>query len=339
MLALRGWEIEWFSSAYAGMDRHPSVDGIDFVYRGSQTSVHWEAFRRYRGTAAFDVVVDQVNTIPFYAHLYQSSPTIAWFQQLAREVWLYERPGLIGRFGYILEPMYLLPYRNRPIITISDSSKTSLREIGFRGQISVIPMAVDEAPADDVPVKDDSIIVVCRLTPSKRVEHAIEAAKLLNDQGWKGTLRIIGTGSQDYVRRLMQCAEGCKFIEFQGHVSREVRADLMDKACVIWLTSVREGWGMVISEAARHATPAVVYDVPGLRDSVRNGNTGLVVAASPDHLANATAAMLRDSWAGYATRALQVSKTMSWEATVERFENDILEARSLNSNAIHCSAG
>jgi glycosyltransferase involved in cell wall biosynthesis len=39
---------------------------------------------------------------------------------------------------------------------------------------------------------------------------------------------------------------------------------------------VKEGWGLIVTEAASQGTPAVVYDVDGLRDSVRNGETGLV---------------------------------------------------------------
>ena len=54
----------------------------------------------------------------------------------------------------------------------------------------------------------------------------------------------------------------------------------MAEAHVLLMTSVREGWGLVVTEANACGTPAVVYNVPGLRDSVRNEETGLRIARS-----------------------------------------------------------
>ena len=58
------------------------------------------------------------------------------------------------------------------------------------------------------------------------------------------------------------------------------------------MTSVKEGWGIVITEANSQGTPAVVYDVDGLRDACKNGKTGSVIKASPHYLANAIMQLL-----------------------------------------------
>ncbi len=60
----------------------------------------------------------------------------------------------------------------------------------------------------------------------------------------------------------------------------------MQKCHLLLVTSVKEGWGLVVTEANSQGTPAVVYDVDGLRDSVKDAVTGLVAGLNtPFHLA------------------------------------------------------
>jgi glycosyltransferase involved in cell wall biosynthesis len=69
----------------------------------------------------------------------------------------------------------------------------------------------------------------------------------------------------------------------------------MQKAALITATSIKEGWGLIVTEAASQGTPAVVYDVDGLRDSVQDGVTGLATAQDPRALARAVVYLLEDS--------------------------------------------
>jgi glycosyltransferase involved in cell wall biosynthesis len=63
--------------------------------------------------------------------------------------------------------------------------------------------------------------------------------------------------------------------------------DLMKKSNIILVTSVKEGWGLIVTEAASQGTPAIVYDVDGLRDSVINGKTGIITKQNtPEGLAH-----------------------------------------------------
>ena len=52
-----------------------------------------------------------------------------------------------------------------------------------------------------------------------------------------------------------------------GRVDEATKHELMARAHGQLATSVREGWGLVVSEAAAVGTPTMSYDVPGLRDS------------------------------------------------------------------------
>jgi glycosyltransferase involved in cell wall biosynthesis len=75
-------------------------------------------------------------------------------------------------------------------------------------------------------------------------------------------------------------------VSLLGHVSYEERQSRLSQAQVLVATTVREGWGLNVSEAAAVGTPTIGYDSPGLRDSIPMSG-GLVVTVSPDALAQA----------------------------------------------------
>ncbi|MHB8433406.1 MAG: glycosyltransferase family 4 protein [Candidatus Tyrphobacter sp.] len=335
-LARKGWSVEWFSAAYPDCRPAEDLDGIRFVRAGSQLTVHTCAFRRYRGTQRFDVIVDEINTIPFYAMHYGRAPCVALIYQLAREVWLHEAPPPLNWMGYLAEPLYLRPYARVPIITISPSSAESFERIGLRGETTVLPIAVDEPAEEIMPAKSplSDIVVVGRVAPSKRIGDAIEAASIMARNGWHGALHVVGSGDMRYVSRLrVQAAAKLapEQVVFHGRVNDQNRADLLRSCSVLWMTSVREGWGLVVTEAARHGTPAVVYDVPGLRDAVSDGVTGYVVQQRPAALAEATVAMLHGPYDAFASAALEASRAYSWEKTGEAFEGALLDVISSTS--------
>jgi len=211
-----------------------------------------------------------------------------------------------------------------PVVTISPSSATSLREIGLRGPCYVIPMAVDEAALESVSAnpRPHDVVVIARLTPSKRIEHCIRAAQLLVRRGWAGKLHILGDGKAQYVKSLRTLGRRLlgEQVFFHGKVSDERRRALLTQVSLLWATSAREGWGLVVTEAARRGTPAVVYDVPGLRDAVRDGITGFVVPPTPQDLAEATLEIFTGRYRQLAANALTSSREYSWDRTTDAFE-------------------
>ena len=332
LVAQFGWEAEWFSADYPGAVREEQREGIRFVRDGRQATVHLRAFARYRRSSKFDVVVDETNTIPFMTPLYFGAPVTLLIYQLAREVWRYEAPMLLRSVGFASEPLLLRPYRNVPAMTISQSSAESLREIGLRGNISIVPISVDEAGEPEMPAKSaGDIVVLGRVVPSKRVEESVKAAGDLRALGWEGTLHIVGGGNAQYRAGLEALAAslGVK-ANFHGRVSSEERTALLRSAALIWMTSVREGWGLVITEAGRHWTPAVVYDSPGLRDAVRHERSGLVVRPDYRELASATHGLLSDRarYDAYARGAREYSMEFTWDRSTAEFQRGLEIAMS-----------
>src|SRR5207245_5962856 len=135
-------------------------------------------FRHYRRSVRrnFDLVIDEVNTMPFFSPLWAGIPTFMLIFQLAREVWWYESRFPISAIGYTIEPRYLRVYRHSPVITISRSTALDLRRLGFRGRIAVVPIGIEKGPPPQVSKASiPTFLYVGRLAPSKRLEHMVRA--------------------------------------------------------------------------------------------------------------------------------------------------------------------
>ena len=324
-----GHRVTLFCASFSGALPEEVIDGVHIVRRGHQRTVHWEAYRYYtkqlRGRC--DVIIDEVNTIPFFAPLYAREPVIMYNNQLAREVWRYEAPFPLSAIGYIVEPAYLQVYRRTPIMTISHSTEHDLRRLGLPGPYTIIPMSIDTEACETLPPIDTkahvlTLIFVGRVVPSKRVDHIIRALKYLQrDNAVGAQLWIIGAWDNGYRRMLdRQIVElGLSdHVTFFGHVDRATKETLMARAHVFIMTSVREGWGLVVTEANALGTPAVVYDVPGLRDSTLNGKTGLVCSRNTPAEISRAVMLLQQNPALYTrlrAAAWSMARKLNWDET------------------------
>jgi glycosyltransferase involved in cell wall biosynthesis len=297
--------------------------------------VHWRAFSHYRGQLAgrFDAVIDQVNTMPFFTRLWADVPSVMLIHQLAREVWWYESRFPINALGYAAEPLYLRPYRKAPVFTISSSTERDLRALGFSGPITVVPIGVDAVDGDLSAEKprQPTFLYVGRLAPSKRVDHILEAFSTFTRAYPSARLSIVGEGDANYERRLRSRASELgisRRVQFRGRVDIPTKQRLMAQAHMLLLASAREGWGLVVTEANACGTPAVVYDVAGLRDSVRHESTGLVVAPRPDAMAAGMERLWRDralyDWVSGC--AQEWARTFTFDRTASDLRDGIAEA-------------
>ncbi|MST31741.1 glycosyltransferase [Acidimicrobiaceae bacterium USS-CC1] len=265
-----GHQVTFFCSEAPGAAADETHDGYQIVRRGKRLSVYREARRWYRehGRGRFDVVLDVINTRPFLAVRWvDDAPVVALAHQVCREVWRYEMPlplALVGR--YWLEPRWLAAYRDTLTITVSESSRESLEDYGLT-RLEVVPEGVDgdlstrgRVAKEPVP----TLIWVGRLSANKRPGHAVEAFRLLRRRVPDARLWMVGDGP---LRASLE-RDAPDGVGFFGRVDQDTKQDLMARAHLLVATSVREGWGLIVSEAALVGTPTVAYDVAGLRDSV-----------------------------------------------------------------------
>jgi glycosyltransferase involved in cell wall biosynthesis len=109
--------------------------------------------------------------------------------------------------------------------------------------------------------------------------------------------------------------------------------ELLSRAHVILIPAVREGWGLIVTEANAMGTPAIGYDVYGLRDSIRHDETGIIVEEKlPEAMAQQAISLLRDSdrLFKYSRNALEFSKQFSWDRTVNLFQEVVNNHKESN---------
>ncbi len=316
-----GHQVTIFCASVAGYPEEEVVDGVIYFRRGSRLGVYREARRYWRKHEKneYDLVVDSVNTRPFLCPRFvQRTPVVAIIHQVAREVWHYEVPWPVALAGrYLLEPWWLRSYRQVPVVTVSESSRASLAEYGLRN-VTVVEEGFDLQNRARAVQKESSptLVFVGRLSANKRPEHALEVFQLVQRELPDAKMWFIGAGpAEEGLRR-----RAVENVEFFGRLSDRERNDRVSRAHLLLATSSREGWGLVVTEAAALGTPAAGYDVPGLRDSLR-ASGGVVAPGEPKALARVVVDLFRDGgiaslrpvpggvlpWAEVAARVLEVA--------------------------------
>ena len=119
---------------------------------------------------------------------------------------------------------------------------------------------------------------------------------------------------------------GNRVIKFFGHVENQVKYDLLSRAHLILVPSIREGWGLVVTESNAMGTPVVAYDVNGLRDSVIDGRNGILVRGkNPESLARSALEILKDKemLRRLSVNALEYSRQFNWDKTFDYFSAQI----------------
>lgn len=142
-----------------------------------------------------------------------------------------------------------------------------------------------------------TVIFIGRLSPNKRPGHAIRAFGLVRRQ-MHAQMWVIGSGPEE--ARLRRTAG--PGVIFLGHVPEEEKHERLARAHALVATSVREGWGLVVTEAAARGTVAIGYDVPGLRDSI-GASGGVLTRADPVSLATGLVGLLPSVAGGSGPRA------------------------------------
>jgi len=325
-LAAMGHEVTWFTSMYPGAKPTSVEESVRYIRRGNIYSVHGHA-RTYLSklTASDwpDIVVDEVNTRPFNPakSLPPGIPVVNFIHQLAREIWWSEVPfplSLIGR--YWLENRWLRAISNHPTITVSASTRADLLSLGFP-KVKIIHLGLSDLPRSLNVTKPDPprLLFVGRLSKGKKVQDAVEAFIALRRRV-QCSLTVVGSGPMygELTRRYSGVAH------FTGRVSYEEKLRLLQEASILLVPGTREGWGLVVLEAQSQGAVPVVYDVPGLRDAVDFGRSGVLVpSASPDGMAQAAGDLLQD----HSRREQMVQLGWKWcqQFTYERTTREFLQ--------------
>jgi glycosyltransferase involved in cell wall biosynthesis len=301
------------------------LDGVRVVRAGGKYSVYKRAkeyYKKYFSKENYDVAIDAINTKPFLTPKFVSNGelVVALIHQLAREYWFYETPFPINYLGYYyLENRWLRNYTDIPTLTVSESTKQDLANLGFK-KIFEVPEGLNFKPLDIVSMKETHPVItyVGRLKRAKRPDHAVAAFEVVKERIPEAELWVLGEGPLRAELERMACGG----VRFFGNLSNVERRKMVERAWVLVNPSVREGWGLNVIEANALGTPCVGYDVGGLRDSIKNNETGLLVKnGSVENLADEIVKVLRNNALRnrLSQNALDYSRQFSWDNTAAIF--------------------
>lgn len=333
-LAKRGHEVFWFAYTFEGAKPADQIEGVQIIRRGGVGSAIFEARRWLRTQGPFNLVIDQHHGLPWFAPWWCRTNCVAYIHEVLGPIWgaFYRWP--INVLGPMQERWTHWLYRKTPFWTACPSTENALRRAGVRS-VTLIPYGVHTTA---IPILDSKplespvrLIVVSRLAPNKRVDHAIQAMRCLVRDGIDAHLTIVGAGVVEQPLRRSVAELGLeKHIVFTGLLPEKEKDQAMRRAHLLLHTSMREGWGLNVIEANAMGTPAVVYPVPGLVESTLHDETGVVASEeTPETLASAVRAVLRDPdrYQRYRRQAWERAKTFHWDQVLP-IASDWLEERA-----------
>jgi glycosyltransferase involved in cell wall biosynthesis len=247
---------------------------------------------------------------------------IAIIHHLIKRIFFKELPFYSAILGWLSEMMIPILYKKTKFVTVSESSKRELEEFGI-ADIEVVYNGVDMVQSGNLGKNlRPAIIFLGRLKRYKRIDLLIKAYKIVSERVPETELLIVGDGDQR--KELEQLAEETMIkADFFGYVDEATKAKLLREAWVFVITSEKEGWGVTVIEANACETPCVAFDVQGLRDSIIDDVTGILVRAdgNVDNLAEAIIRVLEDDELRekLSKNALQYAKRFSWDIGAEMF--------------------
>lgn len=296
----RGWRVTWLASGFPGGAPESEHRGIRVLRRGAWWDFNWVVpgvLRREFAAPPPDLVVEDINKVPCFTPWWTRSPVAAIVPHLFGHAAFAEAAAPVALYVVALEALIPSVYRPSRFVVISESTRDDLVRRGIAaGRITVVHCGLDHDAyrTDPAVTKHErpTILFVGRLRRYKGVDWVMRALPGVLQRVPHARLQVIGDGPFEGALRDAAARLGvAEAVEFLGFLPRAEKVRRMQEAWVVVQPSPKEGWGLTVVEAGACGTAVVAADSPGLRDSVRRDETGLLVPFGDD--AALTAALRR----------------------------------------------
>lgn len=283
----QGWRVTWLAAGFAGGAAESEHKGIRIVRRGT-----WWNFnlvvprllrREFAGHACPDLVVEDVNKVPCFAPWFTRAPVAVIVPHLFGTTAFREANPVVATYVLALESLIPRAYRGCPFVVISESTRDDLVARGVPASlVHVVHCGLDHTRyhADPATRKAarPTLTFVGRLRRYKGLDWVLRALPAVVEKVPDVRLEIIGDGPHGAALRRTVAKLGLgDRVEFLGFLPGPQKVERLRAAWAVLQPSPKEGWGLTVVEASACGTAVVATDGPGLRDSVRRGETGLLV--------------------------------------------------------------
>ncbi len=336
---------------FAGNDGHSTrnqiVEGVQIIRRGGFYTVYVWAFLYYvfRFRGHYDVIIDSQNGVPFLTPLYARIPVFLLIHHVHQEVFREHLKFPLKQIALFIEGELMpLLYRSHSVVTVSDSSRNEILKLGLGNpeSISVIHPGITRfAPATFTKTTYPSFCYVGRLKFYKNIDIALKAFARIHAQHPAAKFSIAGTGeARESLEALVHELHIENAVVFHGFVEDSEKQAILSISWAALQPSMIEGWGITVIEANACSTPVIASNVKGLRDSVVDRKTGILVP--PKNIHEFTAAMehiirnkkMREE---LAIKAYEWSQEYNWRKSASSFI-EIMIARLGNKKTFQVPA-
>jgi glycosyltransferase involved in cell wall biosynthesis len=304
------------------------------VRRGTWWNFNWVVpgvLRREFSDPVPDVVVEDINKVPCLTPWWTKATVSAIVPHLFGTAAFRETSLPVALYVMALEALIPSVYRGARFVVISESTRDDLIARGIDARrITVVHCGLDhhayridpEVGKSEVP----TVLFVGRLRRYKGVDWVMRALPEVIRRVPGARLQVVGDGPfEAALRRAAHRLGVAGAVDFLGFLPRAEKVRRMQQAWLVVQPSPKEGWGLTVVEAGACGTAVVAADSPGLRDSVRRDETGLLVPyGDVARLADALARVLED-------RALRERLAAAGRAWAGRFSWPACGQRSLDA--------
>lgn len=318
------------------LEEHEVIDGINVYRWGNRNTFNFNMLKAYKSIfshKSYDIVIDDVNKIPFYTPLYVTKPLLGIAHHFFGSS-IFRETGFIGAlYVYLAEKLIKQIYPKTPFTAVSKSTKDEMISWGFNSEnIEIIHNAItpEDYPMELTKKSDYPIITYFgRLKKYKSPDHLFKAFAKISTDFPKAELHVAGKG--DFESDLKKLAQKLKISNktvFHAYISEEEKIEILSKSHTVVNTSMKEGWGITNIEASSCGTPVVSANVPGLRDSVSEGKSGLLYKYGDiEDLTSKLRSILtdKDLFVKLQNGSVSWAKEFSWDLSAKKMEELIFK--------------
>jgi len=340
-----GHEVDLYCCAEKGLPHHEIIEGIAVYRSGSRNTFNYSVPKLYKKATKskkYDIIIDDVNKIPFYTPLYVKEPILGISHHFFGTSIFRETNPISGAYVFLAEKLMSILYNKIPFAVVSDSTLDEFKARGFDiSEFEIIKNAIAQKEYPMTIGTKNSVFTITyfgRLKKYKSVQHLISAFARLYETHKNIRLDIIGKGN--YRSQLeKQCLEMgiAEVTTFHGFVSTQTRNQLLSQSHIVVNTSMKEGWGITNIEANACGTPVLVADVPGLRDSLNEGISGLKYQYGDITALYTSLKQLLldpDLIINLSNGAIDWAKTFDWDYSAKEMENMIKKVINMRRTSL-----
>ena len=322
-----GHPVTFLTCRFPGAAARDQIDGMEVIRIGNLYNFNFEVGRYYRRALCdrgYTGMVEDLNKLPVFGPAFQKTvPVLVNIPPLFGPTVFRQAPLPLAMYVYLQEQFIPSVYRRCLFQVLSDSTRDDLAARGIPAEdLFVIRSGIDHdfyrPPAEGRPATPEPVLLYLgRLKKYKCIEHPIRVLRRLRERVPEAQYWIVGEG--DYRSDLEQIAreEGCAdAVRFFGYREGSEKLDLLHRSRVLLYTSPKEGWGLSVIEGNATGLPCVASDSPGLRESVRHGETGYLVPHGDfDALHDRLLELLTDDalWTRFSAAGLTWADRFNWD--------------------------